>query len=120
VAKLIDRQVGSSGYCDLKLGHRQAAIEEDEGSVVFEFAVGGPLHADELRGEHGEAGVAQGDDGFGVGDRVGGLVGGVGRVGRKRGNDGWRLGGACQRRGLCRTTDTPSDCEPEYGKMMQR
>src|SRR5271165_5586197 len=45
-------------------------VEEHEAGMVFELAVGGPLHADELRRKHGESGMAEGDDRLRIGDRV--------------------------------------------------
>ncbi len=50
--------------------HGQAAVQEDEGWMVFELAVSGPLHADELRREDREARIAQCNDGLRVGYRV--------------------------------------------------
>jgi hypothetical protein len=41
-----------------ELRHGHAAIEKHKGSVIFKLAVGGPLHADELRREDGEARMA--------------------------------------------------------------
>ena len=51
----------------------QAAVEEDEGWMVFEFAVCDPFHTDELRREYGEARVALRDYGLRIGY---GVVGG--------------------------------------------
>lgn len=59
----------SSGWIFRSAG-RQAAIDEDEAGMIFEFAVGSPLHADHLRREDGEPGIAECDDSFGTGDRV--------------------------------------------------
>ena len=53
-----------------KSRHRQTAIEKHKRSVIFEFAVGSPLHANELRREYGEARVVERDDCLGIGDRI--------------------------------------------------
>ena len=53
-----------------ELRYRQIAVQEDQRSVVFELAVGGPLHADELRRQNGEARVIDLDDGLGVGNGI--------------------------------------------------
>ncbi len=58
----------------LKVGRRQAAVDKDEAGVIFEFAVRGPFHADELAGEDGETRFAEGDDGLWIGDGIVGLV----------------------------------------------
>ena len=39
-------------------------------SVILKLAVGGPLHADQLRRKHGKPGIAGHDHGFGIGHRV--------------------------------------------------
>ncbi len=81
---------GLAGAMLGEVGHGQAAIEEDEGGMVFEVAVRGPLHADELGGEDGEASIAELDDGGGIGHRV---VGGFGRLGLRAGGRGDEQGG---------------------------
>src|ERR1700683_1334848 len=48
----------------------EAAVDKDERGVVFELAIRRPFHANELRGEHGEACLAGNDDGGGVGDGI--------------------------------------------------
>ena len=53
------QQRASLSLVRAELRHRQAAVEEDQRGVVFELAVGGPLHADQLRRQDGEAGVAE-------------------------------------------------------------
>ncbi len=55
---------------DRELRHRQMPIEEYKGCVILELAVRRPLHANELRGQDGEARVADGYNGLGVGDWI--------------------------------------------------
>ncbi len=68
--------VGVDVYCagfvtgGAKLRYRQIAVQEYQRRVVFKLAVGGPLHADELRREDGEASVIDLDDGLGVGNGI--------------------------------------------------
>ena len=70
-----------------ELRHRQTPIEEDQGSAVFEFSVGGPLHADELWRQDGEARVAELDDRFGIGDGIVEALG-LGGVNDRRSDSG--------------------------------
>ncbi len=53
-----------------ELRHRQAAIDEDQRGVIFKLAVGRPLHANELRCEHGEARMTGDHLGFSIGNRI--------------------------------------------------
>ena len=38
--------------------------------MIFELAVGGPFHANQLRRQHRETGIASCNDCLGIGDRV--------------------------------------------------
>jgi hypothetical protein len=69
---------------------RKFAIQKNEGRVVFEFSVRGPLHADEFGGENREPRLAHHDHGPGIGYRIANfalrrLVGGVGNSACLRG-----------------------------------
>ncbi len=111
----------------LELGNGQLAVQEDEAGVVFEVAVRGPLHANEASCEHGEAGVAEGNHGLRVGNRIGGVFeirGDCGLGGRSSG-----FGGCSgeDRRGrqnaidssLAFEVDGPSGEEDDCGKVKQ-
>jgi hypothetical protein len=81
--------------CLFELRHTQAPIQKNEGCMVFEFAVLGPLHANQLRCQHGEARLANRDHRLWTGDGVGDFTGGLGMGGRTGGRD--RCVGLCRR-----------------------
>jgi hypothetical protein len=97
----------------------QFAIQKDEGSMIFEFSIRCPLHANELGSEHGEPGLAHHHDGSGIGYRVSDfflrrLDGGVGSSTRFRGGRSSLLAG-------CMPTHShgPSHYDCDCGKVVQ-
>ena len=79
------------------MGHGKAAVEEDDAGAIFKMIIRGPLHANELGREDGEARVLKEDHGFGIGHRI---VGGVGGVELRRVAAGSGLGYGGVRLGL--------------------
>jgi hypothetical protein len=85
--------------------------------MIFKLTVRGPLHADQLRGENGEARVADGDDGFGIGGRVSEVRVWLTVLCGRRWR--WRSGLRGLSRGLSDGSDAESDCERKCGKVFQ-
>ena len=50
--------------------YRQIAIQKHQRRVIFELAVGRPLHANELRSQNGESSVTHANDGLGIRDGI--------------------------------------------------